>query len=530
MLTFHMFASSQPRRRSHPSLLCALGALCVKTNRQRRPVLSVDRHIPLSRPPLHLAASPMHNSFVFILFRTLTPSSQSQALCFQALPNSFCKTPGVYTLAARPRRRQTSSHPVPSTFNFRPSSHSRTAGQPQSLSPFFAALTSRSQQIENTTTLSLFLATLTQESRPKSLICHSYTKLRGVGVWERAKPAVGFSRTLTSLLLYFLTLAFSGATRRRSIIAAKQSRNRRRLNHMPDHRPEQRLSGSRRPRRKLRQVQRNVQSIHCEQIMMNPVRHDSRRRTRPRIAHIPGVIRDLRIRRCRHSCILRQLRHIRRDVVHPPVRKIRRNVIRHHGIALGPRQCGRPVQLWRHVPADAHAAQRPVEHHARRNRPVILKGSACHAKQRRRSLLRSSRASRAGRSSPWPSFTGKHHQIHQRKQGKAQQDSRLHSPSPSHQKGPPRLRHKVRHQKVPTTRVSAILGPRPAPVNRVPSRFLRPAVSPLRLGLSASARKPRSRKAFSPSAKSCSRAPHANVFHQAFLAVKSAILFALCTT
>jgi hypothetical protein len=41
------------------------------------------------------AASTSLNSFLFTLFRTLSPSLKSYLSYFQANPNSFCKTPGV---------------------------------------------------------------------------------------------------------------------------------------------------------------------------------------------------------------------------------------------------------------------------------------------------------------------------------------------------------------------------------------------------------------------------------------------------
>jgi len=49
------------------------------------------------------------------------------------------------------------------------------------LSPLFASLTRDAQLLENKATLSPFPATLTSRVNPKSLICHSYEKHRGVG-------------------------------------------------------------------------------------------------------------------------------------------------------------------------------------------------------------------------------------------------------------------------------------------------------------------------------------------------------------
>ena len=50
------------------------------------------------------------------------------------------------------------------------------------LSPLPATLTSCPQLIENTVTLSPVVAALTDYVTPKSCVCHSYKKLRGVGV------------------------------------------------------------------------------------------------------------------------------------------------------------------------------------------------------------------------------------------------------------------------------------------------------------------------------------------------------------
>ncbi len=46
---------------------------------------------------------PRRNSFRYIVLPTLLHSQKSQTLCNQANPDSFCKTPGVYTLTSRPR-------------------------------------------------------------------------------------------------------------------------------------------------------------------------------------------------------------------------------------------------------------------------------------------------------------------------------------------------------------------------------------------------------------------------------------------
>jgi hypothetical protein len=50
-----------------------------------------------------------------------------------------------------------------------------------SLSPFFATLASRSQFIENATTLSPVFASLTDAVKHKSFACHSYRKHPGGG-------------------------------------------------------------------------------------------------------------------------------------------------------------------------------------------------------------------------------------------------------------------------------------------------------------------------------------------------------------
>ena len=55
----------------------------------------------------------------------------------------------------------------------------------RSLSPFLATLTSTPQLTENTTTLSLVFATLTDCVRHKSFICHSCKKTPGVGIPSR---------------------------------------------------------------------------------------------------------------------------------------------------------------------------------------------------------------------------------------------------------------------------------------------------------------------------------------------------------
>jgi hypothetical protein len=68
MLTCLVFVSPELRL-SHPSLLCALHELCVKTNRRPCPDLSVTRRVLHSRP--------------------LVPPAKAQLLYFDTLVNSF---------------------------------------------------------------------------------------------------------------------------------------------------------------------------------------------------------------------------------------------------------------------------------------------------------------------------------------------------------------------------------------------------------------------------------------------------------
>jgi hypothetical protein len=63
-----------------------------------------------------------------------------------------------------------------------------------SLSALFASLTSHTHLTENKATLSLFPTTLTRRVKPKSCVCHSYKKHRGVG-----EPVSFFGRHSPSL-------------------------------------------------------------------------------------------------------------------------------------------------------------------------------------------------------------------------------------------------------------------------------------------------------------------------------------------
>jgi hypothetical protein len=77
-------------------------------------------HLPTFQPPTR--AIP----FALIMFQTLSTPSKSYVFCFQANPNSFCKTPGYGGLCANPpqaSRRVPATQHASQTLSIQPLAH-----------------------------------------------------------------------------------------------------------------------------------------------------------------------------------------------------------------------------------------------------------------------------------------------------------------------------------------------------------------------------------------------------------------------
>jgi hypothetical protein len=74
-------------------------------------------------------------------------------------------------------------------------------------------------------------------------------------------------------------------------------------------------------------------SQHRKEIPVHAVRNKARRWAWPGISHVSGIVQYLRVIARRNSRVRKQLRYVGRDIVHAPMREVRRDVIRHHSVA-----------------------------------------------------------------------------------------------------------------------------------------------------------------------------------------------------